>query len=147
MLLRAGRGVRPPAGGPGSDLVLVARSADRLEALAEDLRTRHRVTVTALPADLSLADEVSRVAAHAAASEVDVLVNNAGFGTYGTFVGLDAGREHAEIMVNAVAAVELSPASGIQPSGRPSPAWSRQPCRTPRHGKCYPASSPPAPPR
>jgi len=92
----------------GSDLVLVARSADRLEALAEDLRTRHRVTVTALPADLGLADEVGRVAAHAAATEVDVLVNNAGFGTYGTFAGLDAGREHAEIMVNAVAAVDLA---------------------------------------
>src|SRR6516162_2794587 len=92
----------------GSGLVLVARSADRLEALAEDLRTRHRVTVTALPADLGLADEVGRVAAHAAATEVDVLVNNAGFGTYGTFASLDAGREHAEIMVNAVAAVDLA---------------------------------------
>jgi short-subunit dehydrogenase len=92
----------------GSDLVLVARSADRLEALAEQLRARHRVAVTAVPADLSLADEVSRVAAHAAATEVGVLVNNAGFGTYGDFAGLDAGREHAEMMVNAVAAVDLA---------------------------------------
>ena len=92
----------------GSDLVLVARSADRLAALAEDLRARHRVTVTTLPADLSLAEEVSRVAAHAAATEIDVLVNNAGFGTYGTFAGLDPGREHAEVMVNAVAAVDLA---------------------------------------
>ena len=47
----------------GSDLVLVARSADRLAALAEDLRARHRVTVPTLPADLSLAAEVGRVAA------------------------------------------------------------------------------------
>jgi len=92
----------------GSDLVLVARSAGRLEALADQLRARHQVTVTTLPADLSLADEVSRVAAHAAATEVDVLVNNAGFGTYGTFAGLDAGHEHAEMMVNAVAAVDLA---------------------------------------
>ena len=92
----------------GGDLVLVARSADRLEALAEDLRARHRVTVTTLPADLSLPAEVSRVAAQAATTEIDVLVNNAGFGTYGTFAGLDAGREHDEIMVNAVAAVDLA---------------------------------------
>ena len=92
----------------GGDLVLVARSADRLEALAEDLRARHRVTVTTLPADLSLPAEVSRVAAHAATTEIDVLVNNAGFGTYGTFADLDAGREHDEIMVNAVAAVDLA---------------------------------------
>ena len=92
----------------GSDLVLVARSADRLAALAEDLRARHRVTVTALPADLSLPDEVSRVAAAAATTGVGVLVNSAGFGTYGTFAGLDAGREHDEVMVNAVAAVDLA---------------------------------------
>src|SRR5215471_17998328 len=92
----------------GSDLVLVARSADRLAALADELRARHRVTVTTLPADLSLAAEVGRVAAAAAATEVGVLVNNAGFGTYGTFAGLDAGREHDEVMVNAVAAVDLA---------------------------------------
>jgi short-subunit dehydrogenase len=92
----------------GGDLVLVARSADRLEALADDLRARHRVTVTTLPADLSLPAEVSRVAAQAATTEIDVLVNNAGFGTYGTFADLDAGREHDEIMVNAVAAVDLA---------------------------------------
>jgi len=92
----------------GSNLVLVARSADRLEALADDLRARHRVTVTTLPADLSLADEVSRVAAFTAATEIHVLVNNAGFGTYGNFADLDPSREHAEVMVNAVAAVDLA---------------------------------------
>ena len=92
----------------GSDLVLVARSADRLAALADELQARHRVTVTTLPADLSLADEVSRVAAFTATTEVNVLVNDAGFGTYGNFAGLDAGRERAEMMVNAVAAVDLA---------------------------------------
>jgi short-subunit dehydrogenase len=92
----------------GSNLVLVARSGDRLAALAEDLQAQHRVAVTTVPADLSLADQVSRVAAHAAATGIDVLVNNAGFGTYGEFAGLDPGREHAEMMVNAVAAVDLA---------------------------------------
>src|SRR5215467_2017347 len=92
----------------GSGLVLVARSADRLAVLADELRARHRVTVTTVPADLSRAEQVSRVAAHAAATQVDVLVNNAGFGTYGTFADLDPGREHAEVMVNAVAVVDLA---------------------------------------
>ena len=92
----------------GGNLVLVARSAGRLDALADELRARHRVTVTTVPADLSLADEVSRVAAHAATSPVDVLVNNAGLGTYGIFAALDPGREHAEMMVNTVAAVDLA---------------------------------------
>jgi len=92
----------------GSDLVLVARSADRLAALADELQARHRVTVTTLPADLSLADEISRVAAFTATTEVNVLVNDAGFGTYGNFADMDAGREHGEMMVNAVAAVDLT---------------------------------------
>ena len=92
----------------GSNLVLVARSADRLGALAGELRAQHPVTVTCVPADLSLADQVSRVAALAATTEVGVLVNNAGFGTYGSFAELDADREHAEMMVNAVAGVDLA---------------------------------------
>jgi uncharacterized protein len=92
----------------GSDLVLVARSAGRLAALADDLRARHRVTVTTVPADLSLADDVSRLAAVTATTQVDVLVNNAGFGTYGAFAGLDPAREHDEVMLNAVAAIDLA---------------------------------------
>jgi short-subunit dehydrogenase len=92
----------------GSDLVLVARSEDRLAALAEELRARHQVTVTTLPADLSLPEDVSRVAAAAAATPVHVLVNNAGFGTYGSFAALDAAREHEEVMVNVAAAVDLA---------------------------------------
>ena len=47
----------------GSNLVLVARSADRLEALADEMQARYEVTATALPADLSLASDVSRVPA------------------------------------------------------------------------------------
>ena len=42
----------------GSNLELVARSADRLATLAGELQARYRVTVTTLPADLSQADEV-----------------------------------------------------------------------------------------
>jgi short-subunit dehydrogenase len=92
----------------GSDLVLVARSADRLAALADELQASHRVTVTTVPADLSQAEQVSNVAARAEATQVDVLVNNAGFGTYGAFADLDPGREHAEVMVNAVAVADLA---------------------------------------
>ena len=44
----------------GSGLVLVARSADRLAALADELRARHPVTVTTVPADLSQAASMPR---------------------------------------------------------------------------------------
>lgn len=91
-----------------SNLVLVARSADRLAALAEQLRAGHGVTVTALPADLSRADDVSRVVEFTATTPVNVLVNNAGFGTYGSFAGLNPAREQDEVMVNSVATVALA---------------------------------------
>jgi short-subunit dehydrogenase len=92
----------------GSDVVLVARSADRLATMAEELRARHQVTVTTLSADLSTAAGVSRIVALTATTEVHVLVNNAGFGTYGRFADLDAAHEHAEVMVNVIAAVDLA---------------------------------------
>jgi short-subunit dehydrogenase len=92
----------------GGHVVLVARSADRLDALADELRARYEVAVTTMAADLSQPDEVRRVAAHATATQVDVLVNNAGFGTYGDFAGQEPGREHAEVMVNATAGVDLA---------------------------------------
>ena len=55
------------------DNALDKLSADRLAALAEDLQARHRVTVTTLPADLSLPADVSRVVAATAATRVRIL--------------------------------------------------------------------------
>jgi short-subunit dehydrogenase len=107
-ILRAWPGVRPTDGGAGSNLVLVARSADRLATLADEMQANHGVTVTALPADLSLASEVSRVVAFTSTTEIDVLVNNAGFGSYGNFADLDGGHEHTEMMLKTVAAFDLA---------------------------------------
>lgn len=95
----------------GSELVLVARSAERLEVLAGELRSSYQVNATTLPADLSRGEDVSRVVAFMATRPVHVLVNNAGFGTYGSFADLDAAHEHTEVMVNNVAAVALAHAA------------------------------------
>jgi short-subunit dehydrogenase len=74
------------AGGCG--VVLTARRADRLEALAGELRERHGVDVVCLPADLAdprapaqLFDECAR-----RGLAIDVLVNNAGYGVTGSFL-------------------------------------------------------------
>jgi short-subunit dehydrogenase len=87
----------------GHDLVLVARRADRLEALAADLPTEARV----VPCDLateaaSLAGRVEELGI-----EVGLLVNNAGFGTSGPFVENDPAREAEEVRLNCEAVVTL----------------------------------------
>ncbi|WP_327087746.1 SDR family oxidoreductase [Nonomuraea sp. NBC_01738] len=91
----------------GHDLVLVARSADKLHALAEELDQVH---VEVIAQDLAAPDAAQRVAEELAARDltVDLLVNNAGFGTTGRFEEIAAEREHDELMVNVVALVGLT---------------------------------------
>ncbi|MGC8462531.1 MAG: SDR family NAD(P)-dependent oxidoreductase [Acidimicrobiales bacterium] len=95
----------------GHDLVLVARRAVRLEALAGELR-RHGTEVEVLVADLETEagqGAVERRLAEAGDRRpVDVLVNNAGFGTVGRFVELPIDGELAQITLNVSALVRLT---------------------------------------
>jgi short-subunit dehydrogenase len=94
----------------GMGLVLVARSEDKLRALAAELTGRYNVRADVVPADLGK-DGAAR-AIHDATQRLGVpihlLVNNAGFGTAGPFVEQSAEREREELMVNVVSLVELS---------------------------------------
>lgn len=91
------------------DLVLVARSRDRLTELAGELNAAHGVAGEVMAADLTVAAELQRVADAAAAdSALELLVNNAGFGTIGPFAELDPGREDEEIRLNVVALTRLT---------------------------------------
>jgi short-subunit dehydrogenase len=69
----------------GQDLILTARRADRMEALAVELRERHGATVTILPADLAQPGAVEGLVDAIAARglRVDWLINNAGYGVSG----------------------------------------------------------------
>ncbi|MFD3583915.1 SDR family NAD(P)-dependent oxidoreductase [Streptomyces sp. NPDC058683] len=93
----------------GCHCVLVARRKDRLDELAAELTHRHGVTVDVLPADLSLPDAATRIraATDALGRQVDVLVNNAGFATYGRYDTIDPGLDHDVVMVNAAAVADL----------------------------------------
>jgi short-subunit dehydrogenase len=97
----------------GSDLVLVARDRARLECLAVELRASHGVHVEVLDADLSA--PVSRAAVEKRLSDaeqpIDLLVNNAGFGTTGAFAELPIGREEQEVQVNVLALMRLTSAA------------------------------------
>jgi uncharacterized protein len=94
----------------GVRLVLVARSEDALNALASTLHARHGVRPTVIVFDLDQRDCGTRLLQRVQAEgiEVDVLVNNAGFGTYGAFETLDPELEQAQIAVNIGAVVDLT---------------------------------------
>ncbi len=95
----------------GYDLVIVARDRERLETRAQQMRERSSVQVEVLPADLTEPAELHIVEAVIADAHLELLVNNAGFGTMGTFAELDAEREEAEIRLNIVALVRLTRAA------------------------------------
>lgn len=97
----------------GHDLVLVARDSARLESLAGDLHRRHGVTSEVLAADL--ADEAQRAKVQARLTDrerpVDLLVNNAGFGTSGAFWNTDADTVHKQLDLNVAAVLSLTHAA------------------------------------
>lgn len=97
----------------GDDVVLVARSKPRLDDLAAALRRDHGVEVEILAADLTNTADLATVEARVAEAErpVDVLVNNAGFGTVGSFDALPVEREDEEIRLNVLALVRLTHAA------------------------------------
>jgi hypothetical protein len=92
----------------GADLVVSARRAERLEALAAELRAAHGVAVDVVPADLGAPGGATALwAAATAARPVDILINNAGFGHFRPFATVDAARDAEMLQLNVGAVVEL----------------------------------------
>ena len=96
-------------GARGHDLVLVARSRERLDALGAELAAAHGLVATPIAADLAVAG-----AGHALARElghrglpIDVLVNNAGFGDFGEFWSAEAPKIDQMILLNMATLTEL----------------------------------------
>ena len=88
----------------GIDLILVARRKDRLEKLAEEVPTTAHVIECDLGSEAAkLPDKVAELGV-----AVDLLINNAGFGTRGRFLELDPEREAEIVRVNCEAIVTLT---------------------------------------
>lgn len=94
----------------GADVVLVARSAETLAALAARLHTDHGVRAEVVAADLTGPDAADTVYEEVArrGMRVDLLVNNAGFGSAGRFGEIPVGRSRTEITLDVTALVELT---------------------------------------
>jgi uncharacterized protein len=93
----------------GHDVVLVARSADKLKVLARDLAKRHGVGATAIAADLAQDGEVGRLAAKLRRRRlaIDILVNNAGVNHQGHFSKMAPAAHDEIIRLNVAAATAM----------------------------------------
>src|SRR5689334_5123910 len=94
----------------GYDLVLVARSEKQLVQLAQELKERFGVSVRVIVKDLSNASAPEEVfnELQQEGITIDVLVNNAGFATYGMFTEIDLAAELQEMQLNMVTLTHLT---------------------------------------
>jgi short-subunit dehydrogenase len=92
----------------GLSLLLAGRDEARLDAVAQRVRQTTGIDVELVVGDLGTESGVDALAARLEGRTIEVLVNNAGFGTYGRFSELDAGREHELVAVNVDALVRLT---------------------------------------
>lgn len=94
----------------GTHLILVARSKEKLQTLADQLASQHTIRAEIIVADLSHAGAACMVfdETRKRGLTVDILINNAGFGTYGQFHTLDLERQQQEILLNVATLVEMT---------------------------------------
>ena len=94
----------------GKHLVLVARSKDRLEALAREIAGKDPLRIEVIGQDLSLPGAAEQLAAtlKERGIAVNLLVNNAGFGAHGEFWKLPLDRQSEMLRLNIVTLTELT---------------------------------------
>ncbi|HEV2297178.1 MAG TPA: SDR family oxidoreductase [Candidatus Acidoferrales bacterium] len=105
-----GRALAEQLAASGTNLVLTARRRDRLEHLASRLANEHGVKTEILVADLARPETPGQIHAFVQGKslEIELLINNAGFGAYGAFHESPLARDLEMVRVNCTAVVELT---------------------------------------
>lgn len=94
----------------GYRVLLVARRAGRLDEIRKALETGYHASVECFPCDLASASDTERLALHLEQRPVELLVNNAGFGTLGRFVETEYSRQVDMVHVHVLATMRLTKA-------------------------------------
>ena len=94
----------------GRNLILTARSEDKLESLRTELVEKHNVHVEVVVADLAEVDAAVRLVDEINSRKlvVDIVVNNAGFGELGQFAEISLDRQMNMVRLNVVTVVQLT---------------------------------------
>jgi short-subunit dehydrogenase/uncharacterized protein YndB with AHSA1/START domain len=104
-----GRGLAAGLADRGMSLVLTGRSEARLDEVAQQIgRAAPKVKIETIAADLATGAGLSALLDHVGDRPIEVLVNNAGFGSYGPFVEASAARETEEVAVDVSAVIALA---------------------------------------
>lgn len=92
------------------NLILVARSQDKLERLAQELKEQYQIVVHYYVADLSKPEEAKKLVhwTRQNSYEVETLINNAGFGSYGEFHKSDLKNEWEMLQLNIMSLMYLT---------------------------------------
>ncbi|MDJ0618575.1 MAG: SDR family oxidoreductase [Calothrix sp. MO_192.B10] len=93
-----------------TNLVLVARSEDKLKQLAQKLQEQYKIQVEVIVQDLTETDAATTVFNTTQAKDltIDLLINNAGFGDYGEFAERDGEKQIKMLQLNVLALVDLT---------------------------------------
>lgn len=105
-----GRALAVELAAGGTNLVLTARRRDRLAELANELAAKHSIKTEVCAADLAQSSGPGEIFAFTQGKgiEVELLINNAGFGAYGEFQGGELERQLEMVQVNIAAVVHLT---------------------------------------
>ncbi|WP_080793598.1 mycolate reductase [Corynebacterium pacaense] len=103
-----GRAIAADLARYGHNLIIVARREDVLKELAEDLQSRHGVTVEVRAVDLADRDQRAALIAEISQREINIVINSAGIASFGAFKDQDWNYEVTQFDLNATAVFELT---------------------------------------